>query len=143
MSEETPLKPPRAAKKNLYLTREAIRIKSPKNNLWRKTKRKPKLFWNYAKSRVKTRDNISFLKREDETTATSASDTAETLNKLFASVFTLEDLHSSRVAPSYDFENLLVTIEITSEQVKQKLENLNPNKSLVHDSWHPHLLSEL
>ena len=92
MLEETPLKTPRAAKKNLYLTREAIRIKSQKNKLWRKytatksafdnlkfkrcknklrsltrrlrkdferklsanSKHKPKLFWNYAKSRVKT-----------------------------------------------------------------------------------------
>ena len=181
MLEETPLKIPRAAKKNLYLTREANRVKSQKNRLWRKylstrstfdnlkfkrcknklrsltrrlrrdferklsanSKHKPKLFWNYAKSRVKSRDSISSLKREDGTTATSAADKAETLNKFFASVFTLEDLHTIPAPPEYDIENLLLTIEITSEQVKEKLENLNPNKSPGHDGWHPYFLREL
>ena len=91
---------------------------------------------------MKTKD-ISSLKKEDGTTATSAADKAETQNKFFASVFTLEDLHSIPAAPSYNFENVLVTIEISSERVKEKLENLNPNKSPGHDSWHPYLLREL
>ena len=32
-------------------------------------KEKPKMFWNYGKSRLKTRDNISSLKREDGSVA--------------------------------------------------------------------------
>lgn len=181
MLEETPWKVPRAAKKNLYLTREANRVKSQKNKLWRKylstrsafdnrkfkmcknklrsltrtlrkdferklsenSKHKPKLFWNYAKSRLKSRDNISSLKKEDGTNAISAEDKAETLNKFFASVFTLEDLHTIPAAPSYDFESPLLSIEITSEQVKEKLKKLNPNKSPGHDGWHPYFLREL
>ena len=138
MLEETPLRTPRLVKKNLYMTREANRVKSQKNRLWKKytatkstfdsskykecknklraltrrlrrdferslsanSKHKPKLFWNYAKSRIKSRESISSLKREDGTTATSPADKAETLNKFFASVFTLENLHTIPSAPT-------------------------------------------
>ena len=181
MLEETPLRTPRSVKKNLYMTREANRVKSQKNRLWKKytatkstfdsskykecknklraltrrlrrdferslsanSKHKPKLFWNYAKSRIKSRESISSLKREDGTTATSPADKAETLNKFFASVFTLENLHIIPTAPTYNFDNILRTISITPEIVKEKLDNLNPNKSPGHDLWHPYLLREL
>ena len=179
------MRTPRSVKKNLYMTREANRVKSQKNRLWKKytatkstfdnskykecknklraltrrlrrdferslsanSKYKPKLFWNYAKSRIKSRESISSLKREDGTTATSPADKAETLNKFFASVFTLENLHTIPTAPTYsttyNYENLLSTIDITPEIVKEKLDNLNPNKSPGHDLWHPYLLREL
>ena len=107
------------------------------------SKQKPKMFWNYAKSRLKTRENLSSLKKLDGTTATTSSDKAETLNSFFASVFTLEDLDTIPSAPIYNFEDLLLTIDITSELVKEKLDKLNPNKSPGHDGWHPHFLREL
>ena len=112
-------------------------------NLSTNSKQKPKMFWKYAKSRLKTRDNISSLKKQDGTIATSAGDKAEALNEFFASVFTLEDLQHIPSAPTYNFEDLLLTIDITSELVKEKLDKLNPNKSPGHDKWHPHFLREL
>ena len=107
------------------------------------SKSKPKLFWNYAKSRLKTRQTISSLRKEDGTTATTAADKAETLNKFFASVFTLENLQTMPEAPMYNVETVLRTIDITTEIVKEKLDGLNPNKSPGHDKWHPYFLREL
>ena len=106
-------------------------------------KEKPKMFWNYAKSRLKTRDNISSLKREDGSVASSPADKAEVLNSFFASVFTLEDLHTIPAPPAYDINEILTTINITPDVVKEKLDGLNPNKSPGHDKWHPHFLREL
>ena len=181
MEEETPLKSPRIQKKNLYMTREANRIKRKKNKLWKKykstkstfdrmkfnrcknelrsltrnlrkdfekslsinSKQKPKLFWSYAKSRLKSRETISSLKKNNGTTALSAGDKAETLNAFFSSVFTLEDLQNIPTAPSYSHDNLLSNINITSDLVKAKLNNLNPNKSPGYDKWHPYFLREL
>ena len=181
MTDETPLKTQRKEKKNIYMTREANRLKRKKCYLWRKylstkstfdntkykrcknklraltrslrknfemsisinSKSKPKLFWNYAKSRLKTRQNISSLRKEDGTTATTAADKAETLNKFFASVFTLENLQTMPEAPMYNVETVLRTIDITTEIVKEKLDGLNPNKSPGHDKWHPYFLREL
>ena len=58
-------------------------------------------------------------------------------------MFTLEDLQTIPDAPTYIFEDLLLTIDITPEIVKEKLANLNPNKSPGHDKWHPHFLRQL
>jgi hypothetical protein len=54
-------------------------------------KEKPKVFWSYAKSRLKTKEQISSLTKPDGSTATTAEDKADTLNNFFASVFTVED----------------------------------------------------
>ena len=181
LEDYTPLRPPRKAKKNLYMTREASRFKNKKNKLWRKfkstnsafdktnynrcknsfrsltrrlrrefeinlsamCKKKPKMFWNYAKSRLKTRDSISSLKRKDKSIATSPADKAEVLNEFFASIFTHENLHTLPTPPTYNFGEVLSTIEITPDLVKDKLDGLNPNKSPGHDEWHPHFLREL
>ena len=181
LEENTPYKTPKKTKKNLYLTREAEKLKMKKNKLWRKykstksafdkakfnhcknslrsltrklrnefekeiskvCKEKPKMFWNYAKSRLKTRDNISSLKRADDSVASSPADKAEVLNSFFASVFTLEDLQTIPRPPTYDINEILTTINITPDLVKEKLDGLNPNKSPGHDKWHPHFLREL
>ena len=55
-------------------------------------KEKPKLFWKYAKSRLKTRENIPNLKNDDGSLAKRPKDQAESLNNYFCSVFSEEDL---------------------------------------------------
>ena len=47
-----------------------------------------KLFWKYARSRLKSRQAIPMLTNKDGTETISAKDKAETLNDFFTSVFT-------------------------------------------------------
>ena len=137
MRKHTPVKTPRKKKKNLYMTRDSVRLKNKKLRLWRKytktrglfdrnnydqcknklrnltrklrsdyerkisegSKEKPKMFWSYAKSRLKTSEQIASLIKPDGTIAKSAEDKAETLNNFFSSVFTVEDIENLPAKP--------------------------------------------
>ena len=57
-------------------------------------KSKPKMFWKYAKSRLKTRQTIPTLIKSDGSNAITDEEKAEALNCFFTSVFTNEDLSS-------------------------------------------------
>ena len=106
-------------------------------------KQKPKVFWSYAKSRLKTRERISTLTKPDGSAATSAPEKAETLNNFFASVFTVEDLSNIPPAPVSSINEVVYSILITPELVRDKLLALKPNKSPGHDKWHPYFLREI
>ena len=58
-------------------------------------KLKPKLFWKYVKSRLKSRQSIPSLTKPDGSKATSAKDNVQALNDFFTSVFMDENLHNS------------------------------------------------
>ena len=103
-------------------------------NVAHMVKSNPKLFWKYAKSRLKSRPSIPSLSRPNGTKATSSKDKAETLNEYFSSVFTLEGLHDIPAAPTYLVDDVISTIDITPDIVRGKLKSLNPNKS--HDNFH-------
>ena len=61
-------------------------------NLARNAKEKPKLFWGYTKTRLKTKQRIPSLTKADGSTATTPKEKSEVLNQFFSSVFTVEDL---------------------------------------------------
>ena len=52
-------------------------------NLAFNVKSKPKLFWKYAKSRLKTKQSIPSLTKADGSRATTPKDKADTLNNFF------------------------------------------------------------
>ena len=181
MRKHTPVKTPRKRKKNLYMTRDSVRLKNKKLRLWRKytktkglfdrrnydrcknelreltrklrrdyetmisegSKEKPKMFWSYAKSRLKTREQITSLTKPDGTTAKSAKDKAEALNDFFSSVFTVEDIENLPAKPPTICDEVIYSTVITPSIVKEKLEALNPNKSPGHDKWHPFFLRSI
>ena len=90
------------------------------------------MFWNYAKSRLKTRDNISSLTKADGTTATTATEKAEALNNFFASVFTLEDLQTIPDAPKYNYVgHVLAGCFWTSLKCSQYLQPIPKSTVLV------------
>ena len=111
--------------------------------LARNAKEKPKLFWGYTKSRLKTRQRIPSLTKPDGTTASTAKEKADLLNEFFSSVFTIEDLENTPSPKVRDINEILTTIEITPEMVQKKLEDLNPNKTPGYDKCHPFMLKEL
>ena len=63
-------------------------------NIARNVLQKPKLFWRYAKSRLKTRQNIPTLENPDRSTATTTKEKANSLNEFFCSVFTTKRLNN-------------------------------------------------
>ena len=111
-------------------------------NLAGMVKSKPKAFWRYAKSRLKTKPLIPSLSKSDGSKASTPKDKAETMNHYFSSVFTLENM---QYMPDITcvVEDVLQTIEITPDVVRKRLLNLDSNKSPGHDQWHPYFLKEL
>ena len=112
-------------------------------NIARNVIQNPKLFWRYAKSRLKTRQNIPTLEKSDGSKAITPKEEADSLNEFFRSVFTTERLDNI-LELSEDFPGeTLSTADMTPEIVWKKLIDLNPNKSPGPDKWHPHFLREL
>jgi hypothetical protein len=109
----------------------------------RDIKLKPKRFWRYAKSRLKSRISIPPLTKSDGTKTTSIKEKAQVLNEFFSSVFTTENHDNIPPVTRTQVTETLSTFIITPSMVEAKLASLNPNKSPGHDKWHPHFLREL
>ena len=96
------------------------------------------------KSKTKAKSKIPVLIKPDGTEAISSSDKAETLNNFFSSNFTderLEDIPES--TEEYFLGDYLNRFIITPKMVSEKIQGLNPGKSLGPDLWHPIPLKKL
>ena len=102
----------------------------------------PKAFFQYVTSRVKPKDNIGNLEKEDGSLTLNDSEKSQVLNKFFASVFTKED---SQNIPDFErcSNNTLSNISITKEDMCKALRSLKTNKSPGPDEIHPRILNEL
>ena len=100
-------------------------------------KTKPKPFWKYVTSRLKTRLDIPTLTLPNKQKAITSLQKAEALNTHFSSVFTEENTRDIP-AVSKNYNGIpLSTIEFTPELVEKKLLQLDENKSPGPDSIHP------
>ena len=177
-----PLKSRRNKKKNLYMNRNAIKMKARKNQFWKtycrskshqdspkfkrcrdelrcptrqlrisfenklmkNIKKKPKSFWRYANSRLKTRILIPTLIKSDGTKAETSLDKAGELNNHFRGVFISGDANTIPVSNKYFNREKLITIEFTTEMAKNKLLKLKDNKPPPGpDEIHPYFIKKL
>jgi len=112
-------------------------------------KENPKSFWKYVKSKTKTKDKVINLEipgteqqnGELEVT-TSDKQKADVLLTFFSTVFTQEpDGDLPEFARRLDTE--MPVINITLDDVRQKLRKVNPTKSPGPDQIHPRIYAEL
>ena len=106
-------------------------------SLAKDAKTNPKSFYKYANSKLKTRSGIGNLDTANGKVS-SDKDKAQALNEFFTSVFTREDTSS---IPDPKLEHAikvpLEDLHITADDVKKKLDKLNPNKSPGPHEMHP------
>ena len=106
-------------------------------------KTKPKQFWAYSNSKLKTKVKIPTLKDDQGYLAKTDQEKAAMLNILFRSVFTIEDLS---LIPTLDIEfhgRPLCTIKFLVGLVRTKLRSFKLDKAPGPDSIHPYLLRKL
>ena len=148
-------------RKNLATEEEKLEFKKLRNQIRRLTRKmakavqksvadqaktNPKLFWKYAQSKLKTRSGIPDLlidKKKQQYTKND-KDKADTFSKQFSSVFTVEP--DGDTMPDFDeqeYEQVLSSIEITTDMVEEKLKKLKVNKSPGPDRVHPRVLQEV
>ena len=113
------------------------------NNLVSNVKNRPKAFWAYVGSKIKTNPGIGTLEKVDGSLAATEQAKAEALNHQFTSVFTQEDLAE---VPTLDrtFEgDELCDIMFSSDRIRRELQALDVSKSSGPDGLHPAILKEL
>ena len=103
-------------------------------------KENSKAFWRYVNSSKKTRSSIPDLKCQDGTFASSDQQKANALNHQFASVFTIENKDDFPNEEEINLQHLLEDLEVTENQVKEKLMKLRSDKAPGPDKVHPHIL---
>ena len=126
------------------ITRRAQRDKETK--IANEAKRNPKKFWNYVKSKLKTKPGISelLINESDAQQGTTKADEekAEVLSKFFTSVFT-EEPDGELPSMNKRTEEKLADFLITAEEVAKRLRNTRIDKSAGPDGIHPRILNEL
>lgn len=104
------------------------------------SKNNPKAFFSYAKSKLNTKSGVADLVRDDGSVASTDNDKADLLNSFFCSVFTKENTDNVPDFQERSFDQPIENVHITPEEVKKKLQKLNPGKATGPDSIPPSVL---
>lgn len=118
-------------------------VKSKEESLAKEAKNNPKLFYQYVSTKIKPKESVSNLVKDDGSITSSDKEKAEVLNNFFSSVFTQEE--NDEKLPDFKYGNAsqLDTVNITEEKMKKALKNLNVNKSPGPDEISSKILKEL
>ena len=92
---------------------------------------------------ARSKQGIAELIDEKGNTATSNKDKADTLNRSFCSVFTQEDVNEVPQCEKRKISSGLTNVIFTREEIRRKLEKLDPGKSPGPDGLHSRTLKEL
>lgn len=106
------------------------------------SKRNPKAFWKYVKSKTKLKQDICELHFNGET-ATTDEQKAEALNSFFASVFTEEKLDTVPDLGEGPDVKESHKVNITKDKLLQELLTLNESKAPGPDGLHPTIFKNL
>ena len=111
-------------------------------NLASKIKTDNKIFWNYVRSKTKTKSIVTKLEMPDGNLTTTDQETADTLNNYFSTVFEVEPDEPLPEFENRTFTQPLEDISITNSIVDKVLSALNAGKSQGPDQIHPKFLKE-
>ena len=108
-------------------------------NICDKSKTKPKVFWSHVRGKMKSVSGVSSLLESPNDKSSLRHENhekAEILQKQFCSVFTIEPEGQLPDFPRRTRQSI-DKIVITKEMVKQRLTELDTNKSFGPDEMHP------
>ena len=109
-------------------------------------KNNPKSFYGYVRTVTKSKDRVGPLKDSSGTIIDDDRSMCDTLNNFFASVFTKEDIHNvPEVVNIFNGEDsqFLSTVQITSDDVYNKIIKLKDGKAPGDDGFVPEFLKHL
>ena len=115
-------------------------VKNFEKDIIEKSKKEPKLFYNYIKSKTKKKEQIQTI-TDEGVTYDNEKDMSEVLNKKIQSVFTKEpNFDGNQEAPIP--KRKLKGIKLTKERVLKALKNLDTSKAMGPDEISPWVLKE-
>ena len=111
-------------------------------NLASKIKTDNKLFWNYVRSKTRTKSVVSKLVMPNGNLTSTDQETANTLNEYFSTVFEVEPDGPLPPFENRPFRYQTDNIVVTENDVEKSLAALKPSKSQGPDLFHPKFLKE-
>ena len=118
-------------------------VKSKEKRIAQQIKTNPKLFYQYVSSKIKGRENISNLLKDDGTLTENDQQKAEVLKTFFHSVFTDDSNQNDMPVFEPRTQKLLSHIEVSEDQMERALKSLKIDKSPGPDGLHPRVLKEV
>ena len=105
-------------------------------------KNNPKLFYQYVNSKLKPKEKVSSLLKDDGSLSEGDQEKCEILNNFFGSVFTQEDTSD---VPVFNSNNtvFISNVNVTVIEMEKALRSLKICKSPGPDGLHPRILKEL
>ena len=131
----------RARNQARWATRKAV--KQFEKRIASKVKVNPKLFWNYVNDKMKSRQPVSDLRKENGELTTNDEEKAQVLNDFFSSVFTREDQTNIPELIQREVPKPLTKVNFTAANIEKRLLKLKTSKSPGPDGLHPRILKEL
>ena len=124
----------RSATQSEALTREKEISSEVKTN--------PKKFWSYVRQNTTIREAIPALIKPNGMLTDTDDEKAEVLSNFFASVFTDEPLGNWEISPP-PTASIDDNLELTMNDIREELNQLDTSKSPGPDGIHPRVLFEL
>ena len=137
--------PARRTAYNYIRNRVTLEIRKAKRNYERgvalDAKENSKHFWSYVRSKLRIKEQISYIKREDGTLTTTDEETANVFNNAFSNVFVREDPEIPLPDLERNFEGeILSSVNLTRGKVLKHLNKLKTDKACGPDGVSPKVL---
>lgn len=135
---------PSEENREIYKTAEKLAkkaVKVGKKLLEKKlsTQSDTKPFYNYIKSKTKSKSSVGPLKINNNL-VTDSQEIASALNNFFTSVFTNEDTSQIPVPDYLTSATILSNVQFTAEKISKKIKNLKPHTAPGPDGISAHVL---
>lgn len=111
------------------------------HSLAKEVKQNPKVFFAYARSKTTIKEDVMFVNRDDGQQTTSLKETCEIMNREFERVFVRECVAPSPTPSTFQGMKLSA-LDITVEEVKKLLCDLQVQSAAGPDGVHPRVLKE-
>ncbi|XP_065645257.1 uncharacterized protein LOC136075750 [Hydra vulgaris] len=102
----------------------------------------PKRLFSYVNSSRKIKQSIKSIRNNYGVTGTDGRFIADTLNDQFKSVFNNNSVNKDSPLLSNRTTERLSSLHFSIDEIKNKLKNLNPNKTTGPDNVHPMILKQ-
>jgi hypothetical protein len=120
-----------------------ISKRSYENKIAENSKKDPKTFFQYVKSRKTTSDTINTIETSAGNTTTDNSEISDILNTYFASVFTVEECNELPVVDLASGVNLITDYSISNDDIMKAISRLKISKSSGPDQIYARTIKEL